>query len=183
MLNIPSLQQKTASDTNALSDNDKNKKTMGRLRIMRDFADLNALPSTCEVIQPDLSDISQFTIIISPDDGFYKNGRFIFSIDIPSDYPNKPPKVKCTQTIYHPNINLEGNVCLNILRDDWRPMLTIETVILGLIFLFLEPNADDPLNHDAAAILKKDRNIFKTYVDRTMAGGTLNNIQYNNVLE
>lgn len=48
--------------------------------------------------------------------------------------------------IYHPNIDLEGNVCLNILREDWKPVLNINSIIVGLQYLFLEPNADDPLN-------------------------------------
>ena len=39
--------------------------------------------------------------------------------------------------IYHPNIDLEGNVCLNILREDWKPVLNLQSVILGLVFLFL----------------------------------------------
>jgi ubiquitin-conjugating enzyme E2 M len=38
------------------------------------------------------------------------------------------PKVLCHTTIYHPNINLEGNVCLNILREDWKPVLDINAV-------------------------------------------------------
>lgn len=38
--------------------------------------------------------------------------------------------------IYHPNIDLEGNVCLNILREDWKPVLNINTVIYGLSHLF-----------------------------------------------
>lgn len=32
-------------------------------------------------------------------------------------YPHDPPKVKCDTMVYHPNIDLEGNVCLNILRS------------------------------------------------------------------
>ena len=48
--------------------------------------------------------------------------------------------------IYHPNIDLEGNVCLNILREDWKPVLNLNSVMVGLQYLFLEPNADDPLN-------------------------------------
>ncbi|XP_010221095.1 PREDICTED: charged multivesicular body protein 2a, partial [Tinamus guttatus] len=32
-------------------------------------------------------------------------------------YPHDPPKVKCETMVYHPNIDLEGNVCLNILRS------------------------------------------------------------------
>lgn len=38
--------------------------------------------------------------------------------------------------VYHPNIDLEGNVCLNILREDWKPVLNINTVIYGLFHLF-----------------------------------------------
>lgn len=48
--------------------------------------------------------------------------------------------------IYHPNVDLEGNVCLNILREDWKPVLNLNSVMVGLQYLFLEPNADDPLN-------------------------------------
>jgi ubiquitin-protein ligase len=49
--------------------------------------------------------------------------------------------------VYHPNIDLEGHVCLNILRDEWKPVLDINTVIYGIIYLFYEPNPNDPLNH------------------------------------
>ena len=38
--------------------------------------------------------------------------------------------------LYHPNIDLEGNVCLNILREDWKPVLNINTIIYGLYHLF-----------------------------------------------
>lgn len=38
--------------------------------------------------------------------------------------------------VYHPNIDLEGNVCLNILREDWKPVLNINTIIYGLYHLF-----------------------------------------------
>lgn len=48
--------------------------------------------------------------------------------------------------IYHPNVDLEGNVCLNILREDWKPVLNLNSVMVGLQYLFLEPNAEDPLN-------------------------------------
>lgn len=54
--------------------------------------------------------------------------------------------------IYHPNIDTEGNVCLNILRDDWKPVLTINSICFGLQFLFSEPNPDDPLNKGMNAL-------------------------------
>lgn len=105
--------------------------------------------------------------------GLYKNGRFSFTFRINQNYPHDAPKVKCNQIVrlfiaiqllsryncdnffltkkkslqlYHPNLDLEGNVCLNILREDWKPVLNLHAVIIGLQYLFLEPNTDDPLN-------------------------------------
>ena len=95
---------------------------------------------------PDPADLLHFTLTISPDEGLYKGGCFRFTFDINNNYPHEPPKVKCTQKIYHPNLDLEGNVCLNILREDWKPVLNLNSVMVGLQYLFLEPNADDPLN-------------------------------------
>ena len=41
------------------------------------------------------------------------------------------------QQVYHPNIDTEGSICLNILREDWKPVLSINSVVYGLNFLFL----------------------------------------------
>lgn len=84
--------------------------------------------------------------------------------------PHLPPKVTCQTKIYHPNINLEGNVCLNILREDWKPVLDINAVIYGLIYLFYEPNPDDPLNHEAAELFRTDVLRFESIVKRTLRG-------------
>lgn len=40
----------------------------------------------------------------------------MFFFQVGQGYPHDPPKVKCETMVYHPNIDLEGNVCLNILR-------------------------------------------------------------------
>lgn len=77
-------------------------------------------------------DILNFTLTIDPDEGMYKGGSFRFTFAISSNYPHDPPKVKCTQKIYHPNIDLEGNVCLNILREDWKPVLNLNAVVVGM---------------------------------------------------
>ncbi|KAJ1463003.1 putative nedd8-conjugating enzyme ubc12 [Pelagophyceae sp. CCMP2097] len=86
-------------------------------------------------------------------------------------YPHEPPKVHCDTKIFHPNINLEGNVCLNILRQDWKPVLDINAVIYGLIYLFYEPNPDDPLNKEAAQLYREDIKSFEHHVRRTLHQG------------
>lgn len=97
-------------------------------------ADLSelSLGSTMKTEFPNPDDILNFILTIEPDEGMYKGGRFHFSFAINQNFPHDPPKVKCTQKIYHPNIDLEGNVCLNILREDWKPVLNLNAVIVGL---------------------------------------------------
>ena len=96
-----------------------------------DLSELS-LPSTMKTDFPDPDDTLNFTLTIEPDEGMYKGGRFHFTFAISQGFPHEAPKVKCTQKIYHPNIDLEGNVCLNILREDWKPVLNLQAVIVGL---------------------------------------------------
>ncbi|KAM3841561.1 ubiquitin-conjugating enzyme E2 D2 isoform 3-T3 [Vipera latastei] len=58
-------------------------------------------------------------------DSPYQGGVFFLTIHFPTDYPFKPPKVAFTTRIYHPNINSNGSICLDILRSQWSPALTI----------------------------------------------------------
>ena len=100
---------------------------------------------------PNANDLTNMVLTVSPDQGLWAGGRFAFTIKVPDMYPHEPPKVMCTTPIYHPNIDTAGHVCLNILRDDWKPVLDINAVIYGIIFLLYEPNPNDPLNHGACA--------------------------------
>ncbi|KAM7376323.1 hypothetical protein PAMP_006065 [Pampus punctatissimus] len=63
--------------------------------------------------------------IMGPSDSPYQGGVFFLTIHFPTDYPFKPPKVAFTTRIYHPNINSNGSICLDILRSQWSPALTI----------------------------------------------------------
>ena len=86
-----------------------------------------------------------------------------------------PPKVMCNTKIYHPNIDYEGHVCLNILRDqDWTPVMTITQVVQGISFLFYEPNPIDPLNKEAAELMSRDKPMFQRKIRETFRGGVYN---------
>lgn len=115
--------------------------------------------------------------------GFYKTGRFVFSFKVGPNYPHEPPKVKCETQVYHPNIDQQGNVCLNILREDWKPVLTINSIVYGLQYLFLEPNPEDPLNKEAAEVLTTNRRLFEQNVQKAMRGGYVGSTYFDRCLK
>lgn len=180
MLNLFSLKEK--KEEGGKGPATKKKASAAQLRITKDINELE-LPKTCKTEFPDPDDLLSFKLIIYPDEGFYRNGQFTFSFKIGAAYPHEPPKVKCETKVYHPNIDLEGNVCLNILREDWKPVLTINSIVYGLQYLFLEPNADDPLNKDAAIELQSNRRMFEQNVQKTMKGGSLNGTYFERCLK
>ncbi|GAO49824.1 hypothetical protein SAICODRAFT_196475 [Saitoella complicata NRRL Y-17804] len=148
------------------------KVSAAQIRVQKDLTELS-LPSTMQTQFPNPEDLLNFFLTIEPDEGMYRGGLFKFSFAISNDYPHQPPKVRCTQKIYHPNIDLDGNVCLNILREDWKPVLNLNAVMVGLQYLFLEPNADDPLNKEAAEDLRRDREGFRRNVRSSMVGSSV----------
>jgi len=159
----------------------KPKTSAAQIRVQKDLTELE-LPSAMKTHFENPSDLLNFTLIITPDDGMYQGGTFNFSFQINSNYPHDPPKVKCMNKIYHPNVDLEGNVCLNILREDWKPVLNLNSVMVGLFYLFLEPNAEDPLNKEAAEDLRRNRDKFIYNVKNSLRGGSINGVTYDRVL-
>ncbi len=173
MLNILSLkkkQQESKKKTNAFT-----------FRVQKDISEMDlAKQMKLSIINKDL--LNEFVLQIKPDDGYYLGGTFTFTITIPVEYPHEPPLVKCNEIIYHPNIDVQGNVCLNILRQDWKPVLNLHAVFVGLFYLFLEPNALDPLNKEDALVLRTNKGLFRTNVQSNMNGGVLDSVSFTKVI-
>jgi len=123
--------------------------TMALKRIHKELNDLARDPPAQCSAGPVGDDMFHWqATIMGPNDSPYQGGVFFLTIHFPTDYPFKPPKVAFTTRIYHPNINSNGSICLDILRSQWSPALTISKVLLSICSLLCDPNPDDPLVPD-----------------------------------
>eukprot|EP00640_Fibrocapsa_japonica_P004399 CAMPEP_0113935446 /NCGR_PEP_ID=MMETSP1339-20121228/2592_1 /TAXON_ID=94617 /ORGANISM="Fibrocapsa japonica" /LENGTH=226 /DNA_ID=CAMNT_0000937599 /DNA_START=60 /DNA_END=740 /DNA_ORIENTATION=+ /assembly_acc=CAM_ASM_000762 len=145
------------------------RRTPGEIRMQKDIAELDG-GDVANITFPNPNNLTSFEVRVTPDTGYWRGATYRFTFDVPPMYPHEPPKVHCHTKIYHPNINLQGKVCLNILREDWKPVLDINAVIYGLIYLFYEPNPEDPLNHEAAELFRNDIRQFERIVRRSLQG-------------
>lgn len=78
--------------------------------------------------------------ISGPSDSPYAGGIFFLDVNLSEDYPFKPPKITFRTRIYHCNINSQGAICLDILKDNWSPALTISKVLLSICSLLTDAN-------------------------------------------
>ncbi|XP_033744461.1 ubiquitin-conjugating enzyme E2-17 kDa-like [Pecten maximus] len=95
--------------------------------------------------------------IIGPEDTPYSGGVFFLDMKFPTDYPFKAPKVSFKTKIYHPNINSNGSICVDILRSQWSPAFTVNKVLLSISSLMADPNPADPLVPEIAKLYEYDR--------------------------
>jgi ubiquitin-conjugating enzyme E2 D len=132
---------------------------MALKRIQKELADLQRdPPANCSAGPTDETDLYNWTgSIMGPEDSPFQGGVFFLNVQFPTDYPFKPPKVSFTTRIYHPNINSNGSICLDILKDQWSPALTISKVLLSISSLLTDANPNDPLVPEIAHIYKNDR--------------------------
>lgn len=100
--------------------------------------------------------------IAGPPDTAYEGGRFYLDIKIPNRYPFAPPEVKFVTKLWHPNISsATGLICLDILKDQWVPSMSIRSVLLSLISLLQNPVPDDPQDGVVAAQLMHNKDLFE----------------------
>jgi len=135
--------------------------TGAKKRILKEYSSWNNDPISgvlCFVTQ---DNISFWKLIIDgPKDTPYEGGRFACYIRFPDDYPFKPLDFRFYTPIYHPNINNDGKICIDILKNHWSPAITLQRVVCSVIYLLKAPNPIDALDVVKANIYSDNRPLF-----------------------
>ncbi|CAD7962268.1 unnamed protein product [Amoebophrya sp. A25] len=103
-----------------------------------------------------------------PQDSLYEGGLFTALLTFPPDFPNSPPEMVFETELFHPNVYPDGKVCISILHppgtdafneqetadERWRPILGVESILISVLSMLLDPNPNSPANMDAAVMYR-----------------------------
>ena len=111
-------------------------------RLQKEIIELQKDPPVqCTAGPIDSDDLLRWrAMIVGPPDSPYEGGYFHMDIHFPSGYPFVAPRISFRTRIFHPNISSSGAICLDTLKDQWSPALTVSKVLLSLC----SPSAPTP---------------------------------------
>ena len=141
-------------------------------RVQKEIKDLMENPQELSkegiTLFPSESDIQNFHgTIIGPEGTPYAGLKYELDIKIGIHYPMKAPIVRFVgPKIYHPNVNTSGDICLDILKTEWAPTLSLAKMMLSICSLLNEPNPSSPLNTTAANDWVNDKLKYQQEVHR-----------------
>lgn len=112
-------------------------------------------------------------IIFGPDDTPLEGGLYTLRIEVPQEYPQKPPRVRFLTPMFHPNVFKDGQICLDILREKhWRPSLDLTAIIVGIQSLLADPGLHytpaGAANAEAERLYINDRAAYNARVRRML---------------
>lgn len=104
--------------------------------------------------------LSWEAIITGPEDTPWEGGLFRLKLKFSDSYPLLPPEVRFLTPIFHPNVYVDGRVCLSILDSFWSPSLSVQSVLLSLQSLLSDPNPRSSANAEAGGLLVNNPNEY-----------------------
>ncbi|XP_076353726.1 ubiquitin-conjugating enzyme E2 C-like [Tachypleus tridentatus] len=104
--------------------------------------------------------------IVGAEGTVYEGLMYKLVLEFPSSYPYTAPTIKFDTPCFHPNVDTQGNICLDILKEKWTALYDVRTVLLSLQSLLGEPNIDSPLNTEAAKLWENQTQYKKVLLDK-----------------
>lgn len=103
-------------------------------------------------------------VIFGPDDTPWEGGTFKLMLEFTEDYPNKAPSVRFLTKMFHPNIYNDGQICLDILQNQWSPIYDISAILTSIQSLLCDPNPASPANSEASRLYSENRREYNRRV-------------------
>jgi len=103
-------------------------------------------------------------VIFGPDDTPWEGGTFKLVLEFTEDYPNKAPQVRFITKMFHPNIYNDGQICLDILQNQWSPIYDISAILTSIQSLLCDPNPASPANSEASRLYNENRREYNRRV-------------------
>ena len=141
--------------------------TNARRRLIRDLKKIQADPPSGISAAPTADDIMKWTaVMFGPVDTPWEGGTFQLEVTFTEEFPTKPPTVQFITSMFHPNIYLNGKICLDILDNQWSPIYDICSILTSIQSLLCDPNPNSPANAEAAKLFSENRNEYNRRVIR-----------------
>lgn len=138
-----------------------------RRRLMQDFKRLRRDHPPGVNGAPEDGDLQTWSaVIFGPEDTVWQDGIFKLSLAFPEDYPSRPPTVKFTTPIFHPNVYMNGDICLDILQNQWTPTYDTSGILTSIRSLLADPNPQSPANSESARLFLENRREYNRRVQR-----------------
>ncbi|VDL19794.1 unnamed protein product [Hymenolepis diminuta] len=119
-------------------------------------------------------DDTSIKVALRPTEGINAHAVFYMNIKAADGYPIDPPDLQFASPIFHPNIDSEGSICINML-DNWESCYGLMDAVKAIIYLIANPNYDDPNNGITEYF---DPSEYEEAARRLLAGLTVDGVRY-----
>lgn len=94
--------------------------------------------------------------IEGPDGTPYEGGVFRCKLVLGNGFPNSAPKGYFLTKIFHPNVAVNGDICVNTLKKDWKPTMGLRHILQVIRCLLIVPFPESALNQEASKLFLED---------------------------